>query len=214
MVLLILYLKKMNQPHLFQTDKFSSQPCESFFRRIRSISTVFSTVTNCSTKEFLDRVKKIQLQSNISASDSEFLFPWTLSTNQQHESNVSFESNNICLPSESEIIATIEKCQKEAIRDALRIGLIKKTVPVIKSCLTTHTTNTAKIRKGIAALNINNECSEDLFNFESMDIKNYAHRFHGEKISDTSSYVEIFCTSKRLVVKKNYALLAFGKRSR
>lgn len=44
---------------------FSSQPCESFFRCLRSMSTTYSTIVNCSVLEAINRLRKIQLQEDI-----------------------------------------------------------------------------------------------------------------------------------------------------
>lgn len=53
LIFILLYLKKLNQAHLFQPNYFNSQSCEAFYRKIRSFTTVFSTVANCTTKEIL-----------------------------------------------------------------------------------------------------------------------------------------------------------------
>lgn len=47
MILCMLYLKKVGKPELFIPSLFESQPCESIFRQIRSLTSVYSTVTNC-----------------------------------------------------------------------------------------------------------------------------------------------------------------------
>lgn len=54
----------------------SSQPCESFYRQIRSLSTVNSTVTNCSVKEILNRINRIDILNEISNDkNTGFVFP-------------------------------------------------------------------------------------------------------------------------------------------
>lgn len=65
LVSLIVYFKEKNMSKLFMPKLFSSQPCESFFRTIRSYTSTFSTVANCTVKEILDRMNKLQLQSDI-----------------------------------------------------------------------------------------------------------------------------------------------------
>lgn len=65
LVLCLIYLKENNLPSWFQPNLYSSQPCESTFRRLRSFTSTFSTVANCSIMEAISRVSKIQLQSEI-----------------------------------------------------------------------------------------------------------------------------------------------------
>lgn len=64
-VQLILYLKNINQPDLFLPHLYSSQTCESIFRLLRSFTPTYSTVTNCTVKEALCQINKIQLQNEI-----------------------------------------------------------------------------------------------------------------------------------------------------
>lgn len=47
-VFLIMRLKERKLDHLFQPQMLGSQPCESIFRQIRSMTSTYSTVTNCS----------------------------------------------------------------------------------------------------------------------------------------------------------------------
>lgn len=76
LVLLIDYLRENKQTHLFMPELFSSQPCEAFFRKIRSYTSTYSTVANCTVKEIMDRINKLQLQSDIPTYNSEnFIFP-------------------------------------------------------------------------------------------------------------------------------------------
>lgn len=76
LLLLIVYLKEKNMSKLFKPDLFSSQPCESLFRRIRSYTSTYSTVANCTVKEILDRMNKIQLQIDIPIHNAEnYVYP-------------------------------------------------------------------------------------------------------------------------------------------
>lgn len=53
-----------------------SQPCEEYYRKLRSLTSTTSTVVNFSVKEVLSRITRIQLLGEIS-NDSEpnFIFP-------------------------------------------------------------------------------------------------------------------------------------------
>lgn len=65
-VILMLYLKEKKLDHLCLADMFGSQPCESIFRQIRSLSSTYSTVTNSSLLEIIQKMAKIELLNVIS----------------------------------------------------------------------------------------------------------------------------------------------------
>lgn len=208
LVLIILHLRKTKQPHLFQPIKYSSQPCESFFRQIRSISTVYSTVVNCSTKEMLNRAKKIQLQNNISASNSTFKFPKKI-----FDTNKSVALSLEELPIAEEIIEIIESCKKKAIDDALKIGLLKKRIVDIP-CPLTEYKSTLELQKKFNDMNlsVNNKREETInFDFENIELKNYASKFHNKKISETSSYVEVLSRHGKKIYWKPELCWFFSK---
>lgn len=92
----MLYLRKINKPELFKPFLYESQPCESLFRQLRSLSTVYSTVTNCTVKEATSRISNIQLQNHIMHLTSQnFEYPRFIKE--------PFAENNKILPSQDEI---------------------------------------------------------------------------------------------------------------
>lgn len=190
---LIIYLKKSNQPHLFRPIHFSSQPCEEFYRQIRSFTTVYSTVANCTTKEILGRINKIQLQNEISALNTEYFFP------RSSNSNVS-PTVNIDLPSEEEIIKIVETCQTRAIQDALEMGILAEPVVNIP-CGCAPYRFTVNIRNKFAALTIDDEASNAI-DLESADLKNFANKFQHREVDEASPYVEIHEVNERKIFKK------------
>lgn len=204
---IISFLNKTNQPHLFMPTKFNSQPCEKFYRQIRSFTTVYSTVVNCTVKEALGRVQKIQLQNHISASNSQFNFPKNLSSNQSNK------LNTFALPTETEIVEIIEDCKNCAIEDAIEIGLLTKRAIDIPCEIIPHVTKptTTNIRKQFAAMTISHEKTEEV-NLKNIDLKNFAHKFNENKLKETGPYVEIIGSKKRLIVKKNVSLLVLKHR--
>lgn len=113
-VLCLAYLKENNLSSWFQPNFYSSQPCESTFRLLRSLTTTYSTVANCSVKESVSRVSKIQLQSEIiHRNAAHFDFPKAKK----------YEHKNVHdLPANSELINVIEKCKRDAIIAAKRLG--------------------------------------------------------------------------------------------
>lgn len=109
----LVFLKENNLSQWFQPNLYSSQPCESTFRRLRSFTSTFSTVANCSVKEAVSRVSKIQLQSEIVHN-----YPTLLDF---HGGKVT-EKFVHELPTKSEIISVITQCKKDAIRTAKQLG--------------------------------------------------------------------------------------------
>ena len=57
---------------------YGSQPCESFYRLLRSLSTIFSTMVNCDLLDSIYKIKKIERLCNIynkKYEDDEIIFP-------------------------------------------------------------------------------------------------------------------------------------------
>lgn len=192
----ISFLNRTNQPHLFMPTEFNSQPCEKFYRQIRSFTTVYSTVVNCTMKEALGRVQKIQLQTQISASDSQFIFPRSLS------SNVSTKVNTFRLPTDIEMFDIIEGCKNRAIDDAIIFGLLKQKISEVPCKIgPPQTKDTASIQRQFAAMAISNKISRKIC-LEDIELKNYEFKFSGKEVNKNGPYVEIIANQKRFIVKK------------
>lgn len=100
---------------------FSSQPCEAFFRQIRSMSTTYSTIVNCSLLDvslIIHRIKKIQLQSDILASKLNRNI--SFSRIEHKVKTIQIQSN---LPTNDDIYEVIEEARKKAITDAHKFDL-------------------------------------------------------------------------------------------
>lgn len=192
LIMLILHLNETNQPQLFKTHLYESQPCEIFFRQIRSYTTVYSTVVNCSVKEMLGRIKQIQLQNDI-ANRSGFNFPRIKVQTRMNEKNI------IELPSEKQIIEQIEKCKQKAIDFAVEIKLMKKVN--VKSFVFTckipslePKANEEGVVKEEKHLNIK---------LKTLNFKDFSDKFEGKKIPEDSMYVRVTCdNNKEFVIKK------------
>lgn len=122
--------KKMEE--FFRPEIASSQPCEDFFRQIRSLTSTFSTVTNCSVQGILHRISRIQLMNEITCINlPHFSFP---RLNQEHttlypsvdRNGKQVESCSI-LPGTQEIISEIELARMEAIEYAQSLGIVLST---------------------------------------------------------------------------------------
>lgn len=202
-VLCMAQLKKNNLPQLFLPKIFNSQHCESLFRQIRSISSTFSTITNCTIKEFGQRISKIQLQSDVmSKIGSNFVFS-RLDRNK---------SNNLKLydmPTLTEIYSEIEKSKHDAIRDAIALCLIRrnkvnqfdfacKIKPHIQNC------KTIPKKRGRPSAYMKHSMRRVL-HLNRINLKNFANQFIEKEVGEKSAYVELYHNheiNRRMIVKK------------
>lgn len=80
MILLFIQSKENNSLSKFYPWQFSSQACEGFFRTLRSLNTLLSTVVNCSVLDAIRKIRNIQTISdiinyNFEDEGEKFLFP-------------------------------------------------------------------------------------------------------------------------------------------
>lgn len=204
LIQIMIHLKNNNMEKFFLPFIFDSQACESFFRQIRSLTSVYSTVANCSTKEIIARLNKIQLLNDITHK-SDFLFP-------RVKNKMEYPDQVNELPTKKQIYHKILECKFKAIEFAMDIGMlsddevdldINLDLPcalkptnfkqIGDTCELTEHTN-QELMQTIARMKVD---------VSHMTLKNYANLFTNKEISETSSFVEI-CndTKKRLVVKK------------
>lgn len=116
-LLIMLYLKNNNEPEFFLPHLLSSQPCEAFFRQIRSFTSTYSTVANCTVKEIMGRIFKIQLQNDIGM-NTNFIFPGVKNEKQFFNIHSSHE-----LPPMHQIFEIIQQCHDEALNIAEDFGI-------------------------------------------------------------------------------------------
>lgn len=201
MVKCIIQLRKINKSHLFAPYLYGSQACESLFRQVRSLSTTYSTVTNCSVKEITERISKIQMQNDIMTRNADdYVFPRNCDANEPRKI---FD-----LPSIEEIVYEIEQAKKHSVNNAICLGLLKhsKINNFDFSCRINPCNDV--IRKK------SKKKTEDRFEgrsikieyeFDKLALKNFAYQFDDEVIDDISPFVEIFYdkyAKLRVVVKK------------
>lgn len=201
LVKILFYLKEINKPELFKPHLFDSQQCEMFYSQLRSFTTTFSTKANCTVKEIMSRINKIQLQNHISSGTvSEFVFPKKISS--KYAQNIT----ETTLPSKEEIVEAIKYSEVMAIDDAITIGLLSKRdaklelkceidsyKPKIRKNSKKMSDETYRIRKIV---------NEKMIQLQSVSLINYADKFSSTTVPVSSSYVEIFGSNKRLIVKK------------
>lgn len=196
----LLFLKRSELPHYFLPHLFSSQPCEGQFRKIRSFTSTYSTVANCTVKEIMGRVTKIQLQYDISNdSNSDFLFSNKKVTPNQETGN---NNGEISLPTEDEIVEEINKCKARAIKDAVNIGLLNpksnKQIPCKIKAYDSYK-YAEKVTQTESHL-----ITSIVPKIKSVLLKDYTDQINGKIINEASPFVEIIYgkNNKRKVVKK------------
>lgn len=132
-VILMCYLKERNLDHLFHPELFGSQQCENIFRQIRSLSSPYSTVTNASLLEIIQKISKIELQNKIVLNKStQFNFPRIGKMSRSYYPLIDRNGenqylNSMPLPSRDEIFSEIELAKMEAIEYAESLGLSVKS---------------------------------------------------------------------------------------
>lgn len=199
----LLHLREIDRPELFYPHLFESQACESTFRLLRSFTTTYSTVINCSMKESISRVFKIHLQNQIvHSTSSHFVYPRSKKSCTQ--------TSNHKLPTKEEIIKEIQFCKKLAEKTAVKLGLIKK-INKNQSCYpcsikpnVESKQQRTKSKPQTLPLNARPPPYKLKFtDLKNIQLKNYARDVSSDAIDATSSYVEVVCDDgKRVVVKK------------
>lgn len=217
-VFILLYLKKNNLTHLFFPHMFSSQPCEEFYRTVRSVSTVNSTMVNFSIKELLNRLSRIELLSDISNDkDSGFVHLQSL---KSCKFDLKAHSEND-FPSENEIITTIYACKARAVETAIKLGLVKKKNQSVESIVLCPVSKyVMRIKSNETECNEQMNDTEKVYDLENILIysspahRNFANQFEGKVLDETSSYVEIYGENNvKYVFKKSYICWLFGAES-
>lgn len=193
---IMVYLRSINRPELFLPHLFGSQQCESVFRQLRSLTSTFSTVANCTTKEALNRFSKLHMLNEITHSTSCFKYP---RLGSKKDFNNSFE-----LPTITNIVKKIEQCDTNAIETALQFNLITEddaNDPELFSC--SIKPYSPKPEAGESPKLILTPRILKISHFNGITLKNFA----STKIcvDETSPLIELFFESntKHIVVKKS-----------
>lgn len=198
LVHIMLQLRDMNKPQLFLPVLFASQPCEATFRQVRSFTSTYSTVVNCTVKEILERITKIQLQNNITHNLSdEFEFP-------RLGQSKSFQNAHFELPSKDQIFNEIMKSKKIAINNAKKIGLFLGSRAAENVQLPCKLRALHQKEKSTDVVSYNELVPiTNLPKFRNTNLRNYAYKFINESIDETGPYVEVYNSrGKRIVVRK------------
>lgn len=200
LVQLMLYFKSNNIEELFLPHLFSSQQCESIFRQFRSLTSTYSTVTNCSVKEAISRISKIQLQNDVICSTSpNFIYPKFVKEREGTKIQQ--------LPSKKEIDGIILECKQNALKTAIEFGLISfrsKSTQKATTCQLKPYIPKTKTRKKQKEYNgpVMSTKNINISNFKNIALKIFTEK-RFEPITETCPYIEFQFGSKRVVVKKS-----------
>lgn len=215
LVILIVQLKQNNLDHLFKTELIGSQPCEAHFRQIRSMTSTYSTVVNCSMLEIIQRTSRIELLNQISHIEMpQFRFPRT----ENHKPSSYFpqkaaDSNSFLLPTLDEIIQEIEYAKIEALNYAKKLGVTcsSRLMCDITSCDQIGTARQNNLTDNIHG-NSNTSTStstasadnEVLKFYKNLQLKEFSEKIDLTTITENSPYVVVRNTDgKRICVKKH-----------
>lgn len=213
LILCIMFLERNKKPELFLPHLFDSQTCESTFRQFRSMTSAFSTITNCTVKEAISRVSKIQLQNEIMhKTSSNFVYP-------RMNKPTNAESKFIHpLPSPQEIYNEIVFCKKTAIVAASNLGLITKGNSRHKKLeckVNPHKPKVHNIAMRLKSLSISEKPSLKMPNLQNIQLKDYTGKLNKTHIDERSSYAEIrSATGKKILVRKTSLCWLLRKESR
>lgn len=208
MVSILLYLKENDLTHLFSSNLFCSQPCESFYRQLRSQTSTYSTVTNFTAKEILGRIGRVQLQNEISNDkDGGFIYPKAIRS--MESSSVKYDPNDF--PNRYQIEGIILKCQQRAIKDTAKFDLWKENDPSrCFSHVPVYSPNDAEDEHDLLETEeaITDATSSDLDEVVkklfSSNLTNYSHKFIHKSITESSPYVEVRVGKNIRVFRKSF----------
>lgn len=191
LIMIILYLEKTNQPELFLPYFYDSQPCEKTFRAFRSLTTAYSTITNCTVMEALSRLSKINFQDEIThATSPAFVYP-------RIDKKIELKSIEP-LPTPYEIYNETIFAKKCATATAIKLGLISRNADdsYFKCHLKPHSSNIQKkLNKPVNRKRSQNTTKGSKFNVP--DLKNI-------KLKESSIYAEMEnATGTKNVFKKS-----------
>lgn len=200
----ILQLRDTESAQFFLPMLMNSQACESTFRLARSFTSTFSTIVNCSVKEMLSRISKIQMQNDVMNSISDrYTFPQLKRTRDTKKFTQ-------ILPTRLEIENQIEMCKLNALNDSVKLGLIEKAqvVNFDDTCKITPYIERKSLKKTGEKHSQRKTTSmkqqSTINSYENLKLKNYAKDFDKKEIEETSPFVEIYSSKcGRRVVKKS-----------
>lgn len=213
LVILMAHLKGRNLDHLFHPDLLGSQQCEAIFRLIRSQCSTYSTVTNASLFEIIQKVSKIELQNQIAHFKlKNFNFPRIGKTSSSYFPLIDRNGENhyrkfVPLPSLDEIFREIEFAKMEVIEHAESLGVFLKKSRnyVYRTKFYGEPRNIAIKENDLDDVSTENNFDPDMLQlFKEIKLRQYSDKIKATEIDEESIYVKVKNVNGNLYcVKKN-----------
>lgn len=218
---IMLHLREKGLDHLFHPLMLGSQQCESIFRQIRSMTSTYSTVTNCSLLEIINRMSKIELQNEIMHIKCTRLnFPRLgLPSNTYYprldRNGVDQTKVRAQLPSQQEIIKEIDMAKLDAIEYAESLGMRVKqpknhscVIPKMKCSLVeqSHPDQEKKTNAEISETEPATQDEDVLQLFSEMNFTQYAEKINPSTIDESSPYVKVKNRNGKLICIQKHTL--------
>lgn len=216
MVLYMLFLKDNKLDHLFNPLTLGSQQCESLFRKIRSFSPTFSTVTNASVLEMLQKISRIELLNDISYTKlPKFDFPRVGKPSTSYYSTTDRNCRSATIhkmPSRDEIFKVICAAKLEAQDYA---AFLNVSVPSNVECqLVFKRMKEASINAATECFGNTTEITEDeelLKLFINMNLSTYSKTLSPEQFDANRTYVKVRSNEQILCVLKRDLVWVLSK---
>lgn len=195
---LMIHLKNNNLDKWFIPFIFDSQACESFFRQVRSLTSVYHRAANCSVKEIIGRINRIELLNDI-ANRIDLKFP-RMADRGDFPDSVVFE-----LPTKEQIHEKISECQEAALDYAFEIGLLDDDTDEPILCqVQPLLPNPKNLNVDRNPQEVNQDTFERTMNqLKGAKLNNFAKKINDNDISESSLYVKVHNDgSRRKVFKK------------
>lgn len=189
MVSLILDLRANGLERLFLPHLLSSQPCESYFREIRSLSTKGTLVTNTTMLGMIHRCEKVELSHEIRIGLKNYEF--TSDTNRARDiycgTNTCTDYQKHTLPDFIELMAEIERAKNDAVSDAALLG-VQLDPPHHYACHIepTHSRQSKPILHSVSRAD-----GTKLTKFQAINLKDCTELIDFTKFNEKSTYVAV-----------------------
>lgn len=167
--ILLLYkkLRNCNLLKYFYPTLFSSQACESFFRASRSMTSTFSTIVNFTVQQFINRVKRIQMLTELKCDPA--LEKYKFCEEGRSWKQKSQKKGTEQILTDSEIDKIIENAKNCAISTCVKLGIDINS----KYCFPNYDIqNITKFSKSKTKEQANNIISH---NYTKLDLRNMKH---------------------------------------
>lgn len=131
MVHFLIYCRENNVPEQFLPQILNSQPCETSFRELRSMTTMNHTAINFTMKDVEQRMQRVQMKLLIAHRRKNMLsFP-----SLRKNASKALAAKSYDLPDDDQISQSIKKAEEKATELLLSVGFSKKDINFTNSLI-------------------------------------------------------------------------------